>query len=98
VEKVQPGSRPDWLTDDQVAAAAPSKPEPAAKDVPWRTPGSPQPAAPKPAARKPAAPVAVAAPPKPVRRHALWERLLPLLFLLLFVLVVGGYLAGWHLG
>lgn len=84
--------RPDWLAADAAAGSPPDKP--AAKSVPWRTPGSAKPAPPAPPAPAPAA----ARVPKPRRRYPLWERLLPLVFLLIFVLVVGGYLAGWHLG
>jgi hypothetical protein len=87
-------ARPSWLADDQPPPAGAQKPAPAAKAVPWRTPGAAKPAAQKPAA---AAPVAPRARQRPKRR-LVETHVLPLVFLLTVVLVIGGYLAGWHLG
>lgn len=95
MEKVDTSARPDWLADDQ-AGPVPTRKDAASKAVPWRTPGSRSAAVPK-VPKAPAA--AVRAVPAPSPKRHFWEtHVLPLCFLLVFVLVVGGYLAGWHLG
>jgi hypothetical protein len=90
-DKVTTSAQPWWL-DEQAKAASGTKAQPptAQKAVPWRMPGAEKQRASKPAAKQ----------PRPARRKGVrWDtRILPLAFLVIFALVVGGYLAGWHLG